>query len=107
MKFVTKKEFEDAIATLTLAVNNGQVEYGHYDNKEEMSVLTFTNIYNNTVPAEHASFVSPFVAAQKQLIQCRNALSERKELANKNAKDLEELETKERQLARLVPTLKE
>jgi len=109
MKFVTKKEFEGAVEVLKLAIKNGQVQYGRYDAKDNIDGdLCFSTMpYGSYVDVDHTSFVSPFEAANAQLIAVRDRLNKQKSKVNKESKDLEELEAKERQLARIVPTLKE
>jgi hypothetical protein len=107
MKFVTKEEFEKAIITLELALQNGQVRYGRYDDTVEMNTLLFSVDSMDSVPADHACFISPLVAAKNRLASIRNKLSKQKEMASQNSRLLEELGKKEQELALLVPILKE
>ena len=109
MKFVTKQEFERAIATIELAVNNGQVKYGHHDNQLEIFKLRFS--INDTsydlVEMQSVSFVSPFVAAQNKLFALRALLTKAREETKLSAQAVEELEKQVSELGTLVPTLKE
>ena len=109
MKFVTKEEFEKAIATIELAVKSGQVKYGHHDNQLEVFKLRF-NINDTSydfVEMQSVSFVSPFVAAQNKLFSLRASLLKAREENKSSAQAVEELEKQVAQLGTLVPTLKE
>lgn len=112
MKFITKEEFDKALATLETAVSSGQVRYGRYDEEgEEMTSLFFGDsapgVHRAIVPSNAVHFVSPSIAAKAKLVSVRKALTKHQEESNKNQKSLESLESQERKLANLVPTLKE
>jgi hypothetical protein len=112
MKFVTKEEFEKALATLEAATASGQIRYGRYDEEgDEMTSILFgdarTDVHRIVVPSNAVHFVSASVAAKAKLISVRKALSKQQEESNKNQKTIENLESEERKLANLVPTLKE
>lgn len=108
MKFVTKEEFEKAVATLKSAVKNGQVRYGHYDNTEEMVGVLFSSMGNMTlVDAGHATFVPPATAAQAKLFIVRNRLNRYKQEHQTRTKELEDLEKTEKELTKDLATLKE
>jgi hypothetical protein len=107
MRFIAKKEFDQAIETIELAIKNGQVRYGHHDNTIEVVEVAFIAHSGETVSSNRLSFVSPFVAAQQLLINTRKMLQNVKTQSESTKKTVEELETIEKRLAQLVPTLKE
>lgn len=112
MKFVTKEEFEKALTTLEAAVASGQVRYGRWDEKgDEMTSVLFGDSVigpHRTIVASNAvHFVTATVAAKDKLISVRKSLTKKREESDKNQKSLESLESEERKLASLVPTLKE
>lgn len=108
MKFVTKAEFDKAVETLELAVKNGQVRYGHHDDPEVMIEVLFCNASNTTiVNVSHTSFVPPFMAAQAKLLETRNRLNKHKLEHELKSKSLEDLEKTEKELAKVLVTLKE
>ncbi|HXN74972.1 MAG TPA: hypothetical protein VN855_00585 [Candidatus Acidoferrum sp.] len=108
MKFVTKEEFEKAVATLKQAVKNGQVRYGHYDNTEEMAGVLFSSMGNmSLVDASHATFVPPATAAQAKLFIVRNRLNRYRQEHSVRSKELEDLEKTEKELAKSLASLKE
>lgn len=107
MKFVTKKEFEDAIATLKLATKNGQVRYGHHENTEEMTMVVFSNMDMSLAAAESVIFITPVAAAKAKLFSVRNKLSKNKQAHTEKGKELEALENEANQIATILTTLKE
>lgn len=107
MRFVEKKEFEKALAIVEEAINSGQVRFGHHDNTAAITEAVFVAEGGETATSKQLTFVSPFVAAQTQLAKVRNMLKNTQEISSQTTKALEALEKTERELAKLVPTLKE
>jgi hypothetical protein len=107
MKFVTKEEFEKALAIVELAVKNGQVRYGHHDNTTEVEAMFFDGEFDGPVPPNRVSFLSPYTAAQSKLLVVRNSLNKLRQEHEAKNKSIEELERQEQELMRLVPVLKE
>jgi hypothetical protein len=107
MRFIAKKEFELAVETIELAIKNGQVRYGHHDSTVGVEEVVFVAEGGETLASNRLSFVSPFVAAQQQLIRVRKSLSDFRTQSELNQRAIEQFEKVEKKLAELVPTLKE
>jgi len=107
MRFITKKEFEQAIEVLELSIKNKQIHYGHHDSSVAIDEIAFIVNGGESVESNRLSFISPFVSAQQQLIGIRNMLKNAKTQSELTQKAVQELEKLEKQLVQLVPTLKE
>lgn len=110
MSFVTKKEFEGAIAILERALKNNQIVYAYNEaNAVKMKVLLFSDneITFDIFKLSQTSFIAPDLAVKERLHIVRQELKKQQEETNKNQKTLESLEKEEQKLAKLLPTLKE
>jgi len=107
MRFITQKEFDQAIEVIELGIKNKQIRYGHHDNTVEVEEVVFIVNGGESISSNRLSFTSPFVAAQQQLLHTRNMLKNAKTQSELTQKTLDELEKTEKKLAQLVPTLKE
>ena len=110
MKFVTKADFDKAIATVELALKNGQVKFGHYaDSPDLMTQLLFSdgNIDNGVITSEKALFISPEVALKESLVNIRLNIARRKGSVETESNILEKLEKKEKELVAALAALKE
>lgn len=106
MKFVTKKEFDDAVLIVQAALKSGQIIDGY--GKSELDSLLFSNhAIMEQYKLGQIIFVAPDLAAKDRLHSIRQTLKRQREETNKNQKELEDLESKEQKLAKLLPTLKE
>jgi hypothetical protein len=107
MKFVTKEEFDKSVATIQLAVENGQVQSGHYENPEEVVQLFFGGKSLDPVfSVDVVSFVAPIRAAENKLLRIRNKLNKFKEYYNTKTKELEFLEKEEQAISNILTKLK-
>ena len=107
MRFITQKEFDQAIEVLELGIKNKQIHHGHHDNTVEVEEVIFIAKGGEAVVSNRLTFITPFVAAQRQLMYTRNMLKNARTQSETTQKAVEELEKTEKQLAGLVPTLKE
>jgi hypothetical protein len=107
MRFITKKEFDQALEVLELGIKNKQIQYGHHDSPVPIEEVVFIANGGESIESNRLSFVSPFISAQQQLMNTRNMLKHAKTQSELTSKAVEEFEKLEKQLAQLVPTLKE
>lgn len=108
MNFVTKKDFEDAIAVVLAALENGQVVNGQTEDvMTAMNFLDRTDQYGYTCTAHQIKLVSPKEAAHRKIFAIREALQQRRSQTAASAKEIESLEQSEKKIAELIKTLKE
>lgn len=107
MDFVTKKQFDDAVATIERALKNKQLEISSTHETFETLHVAFVGHAEWAAPISHATFVPMDLAAKNQLHNLRNELKLQREDSEKNKKALEKLEVEEQQLIAILPTLKE
>lgn len=107
MKFVTKKEFDQAIIVIEQAIKNGQVNYGHHDKPAMVEEVLFVAEGGENISSNRLGFISPFIAAQNRLSDLRNMLQNVKSQSKATTQIIENLESTEQQLTKLVPTLKD
>ena len=110
MKFVTKEEFDKAVAVVKNAVESGQVRYNPYNSDEDVMVS-----FNFKAPGAGASeitpgqvsFASPEKAAKDLLIAARKDLEGARKSLNRETSYVEHCEKKEKELSNLLAVLKE
>jgi hypothetical protein len=104
MKWVTKKEYESALATIERALKNKQLKSMHYDIiAEEVNYAAGQDVFD----ADSISFIAPPEAAKDRLFSLRKQLKEAREKQDEDRKSIEVLESEERKLAQALPTLKD
>lgn len=109
MDFVTKKQFEEALAIIDRAAKNGQVIEGRIE--EGRMQLPLEHLYFGSNPSDiyesnQVAFVNPFDIAKNRLYNLQSYLKKQKERASLEQKELEKLEQEEKKLKELLPTLK-
>lgn len=110
MKFVTKEEFDKAIATIKLAVDNRQVRYSHYSaNEDAMVCFYFSHLYTggSEVSPNQVTFASPEKAAKDLLLEARKDLEIARKVLNRETSYVEQCEKKEKELSNMLAALKE
>lgn len=107
MKFVTKKEFDDAVAVINNALGSGQLIDG-YGKFPLTKVLFGTDgdVYD-VYELSQVSFIASDLAIKDKLFNLRKELYKQRENTDKNKKELEILEKEEQKLAALLPKTKE
>jgi len=105
--FVTKKQFEEAVAIIERALKNDQLEILSTHEPVQTLLVSFEGHNDMSVPINHATFIPMDLAAKNQLHALRNKLKMQREDSEKNKKTLEKLEAEEKQLLAVLPTLKE
>jgi len=107
MNFVTKKQFEDAVAKINDVLKNGQLVDGYA--KIPLSQLLFATDGANfdTYRPDQVSFIDTELAIKDKLFNLRKELKKQREDATRNQKALEELEKEEKKLQSLLTVTKE
>lgn len=108
MKFVTKKEFEDAIVVIQSALKNGQVTRSiHDDVTFPLSAVHFSTGHTDLYEPNEVSFVNPAQAIKMRLHSIRNDLKGKRSAAAEYSQKADGLEKEEKQLVTILATLKE
>lgn len=101
---VTKKEYDNALAVIGRALQNKQLKSVHCDIiVEEVNFASGQDVFD----ADSISFIAPPEAAKERLFRVRKLLRESRGKHTEEQKTIEALESEERKLAQLLPTLKE
>lgn len=109
MDFVTKEQFESAIALLQKALANGQIVDG--SSKIELKKILFTNDDDNFMgllcKSGQVAFVAPVQAARNKIHLVRSTLRAQTENATKTRDVVAKLEQELQRLSSLIQTIKE
>lgn len=107
MDFVSKKDFEAAIALIERALKNNQVEEGREKFTLKTLLFGLEGHSEYTTTPKHASFIPADMSLKNRLHLLRQELKMTREGLSDRQKNLEKLEKEEQALVALLPKIKE